>query len=298
MAKGATGQSETTKDMTPHFEEVQAHYDLSDEFFGLFQDPSRTYSCAYYEREDMTLEEAQMAKIDLSLGKLNLEPGMTLLDIGCGWGSVLRRAVERYDVNVVGLTLSRNQCKFAQELLDGLDTNRSRRILLRGWEQFDEPVDRIISIEAIEAFPQERYEPFFKMCSSVLPDGGRMLLQAILGHPLKKWPEMGIPITMTDLKFMRFIAKEIFPGGSVPGEENIVELSSQAGFTLEQTQFLNADYVRTLDTWAEALEAHHDEAVAATSEEVYQRYMKYLVGCSDFFNRGISELGQFTLVKN
>jgi len=297
MGKGAAGQSTTKKDMTPHFEEVQAHYDLSDEFFGLFQDPSRTYSCAYYERDDMTLEEAQMAKIDLALGKLNLEPGMTLLDIGCGWGSVLQRAVEKHDVNVVGLTLSRNQCKFAQELLDGLDTDRSRRILLRGWEQFDEPVDRIISIEAIEAFPQERYEPFFKMCSSVLPDGGRMLLQAILGHQLKKWPEMGIPITMTDLKFMRFIAKEIFPGGSVPGEENIVELSTQAGFTVEQTQFLNADYVRTLDTWAEALEAHHDEAVAATSEEVYQRYMKYLVGCSDFFNRGISELGQFTLVK-
>ncbi|MDG4665752.1 cyclopropane mycolic acid synthase family methyltransferase [Mycobacterium sp. 236(2023)] len=283
--------------MKPHFEEVQAHYDLSDEFFGLFQDPSRTYSCAYYEREDMTLAEAQVAKIDLSLGKLNLEPGMTLLDIGCGWGSVLQRAVEKYDVNVVGLTLSRNQCKFAQELLDGIDTDRSRRILLRGWEQFDEPVDRIVSIEAIEAFPQERYAPFFKMCSSVLPSGGRFLLQAILGHPLKKWPEMGIPIVMSDLKFMRFIAKEIFPGGSVPGEENIVELSAEAGLSLEQTQFLNQDYVRTLDTWAQALEAHHDEAVAATSEEVYQRYMKYLTGCSDFFNRGISELGQFTLVK-
>ena len=297
MAESAVGPPGTGKDMTPHFEEVQAHYDLSDDFFGLFQDPSRTYSCAYYERDDMSLEEAQMAKIDLSLGKLNLEPGMTLLDIGCGWGSVLKRAIETYDVNVVGLTLSRNQCKFAQELLDDMDTERSRRILLRGWEQFDEPVDRIISIEAIEAFPQERYEPFFKMCSSVLPSGGRMLLQAILGHPLKKWPEMGIPITMTDLKFMRFIAKEIFPGGSVPGEENIVELSAQAGFTLEQTQFLNKDYVRTLDTWAEALEAHHDAAVAATSEEVYQRYMKYLVGCSDFFNRGVSELGQFTLVK-
>ncbi|VEG57653.1 cyclopropane-fatty-acyl-phospholipid synthase [Mycolicibacterium aurum] len=283
--------------MEPHFEEVQAHYDLSDDFFGLFQDPSRTYSCAYYEREDMTLAEAQMAKIDLSLGKLDLQPGMTLLDIGCGWGSVLKRAVEKYDVNVVGLTLSRNQRKYAQELLDGVDTDRSRRILLRGWEQFDEPVDRIISIEAIEAFPQERYGPFFKMCSSALPSGGRMLIQAILGHPLKKWPEMGIPIVMSDLKFMRFIAKEIFPGGSVPGEDNIKELSAEAGFTLEKTQFLNQDYVRTLDTWAEALEAHHEEAVAATSEEVYQRYMKYLTGCSDFFNRGISELGQFTLVK-
>jgi cyclopropane-fatty-acyl-phospholipid synthase len=222
---------------------------------------------------------------------------MTLLDIGCGWGSVLQRAVEKYDVNVIGLTLSRNQCKFAQELLDGLDTFRSRRIMLRGWEQFDEPVDRIISIEAIEAFPQERYAPFFKMCSSILPSGGRMLLQAILGHPLKKWPEMGIPITMTDLKFMRFIAKEIFPGGSVPGEENILELSADAGFILEHKQYLNADYVRTLDTWAQALEANHDAAVEATSEEVYQRYMKYLVGCSDFFNRRVSELGQFTLVK-
>lgn len=294
---GRTAEPPAGDDMKPHFEEVQAHYDLSDVFFGLFQDPSRTYSCAYYERDDMTLAEAQVAKIDLALGKLNLEPGMTLLDIGCGWGSVLQRAVEKYDVNVVGLTLSRNQCKFAQELLDGLDTERSRRILLRGWEQFDEPVDRIISIEAIEAFPQERYAPFFKMCSSVLPSEGRFVLQAILGHPLKKWPELGIPIVMSDLKFMRFIAKEIFPGGSVPGEENIVELSAEAGFTLEQTQFLNQDYVRTLDTWAEALEAHHDEAVAATSEEVYQRYMKYLTGCSDFFNRGISELGQFTLVK-
>ncbi|MFB1294952.1 cyclopropane mycolic acid synthase family methyltransferase [Mycobacterium sp. pW049] len=288
---------ESGDDMKPHFAEVQAHYDLSDDFFGLFQDPSRTYSCAFYERDDMTLAEAQVAKIDLSLAKLNLEPGMTLLDIGCGWGSVLKRAIEKYDVNVVGLTLSRNQCKYAQELLDGMDTERSRRILLRGWEQFDEPVDRIISIEAIEAFPQERYAPFFKMCSSVLPSGGRFLLQAILGHPLKKWPELGIPIVMSDLKFMRFIAKEIFPGGSVPGEENIVALSADAGFTLEQTQFLNEHYVRTLDTWAEALEAHHEEAVAATSEEVYQRYMKYLTGCSDFFNRRISELGQFTLVK-
>ena len=173
----STVQPPRKTNMEPHFEEVQAHYDLSDDFFGLFQDPSRTYSCAYYEREDMTLAEAQVAKIDLALGKLKLEPGMTLLDIGCGWGSVLQRAVEKYDVNVVGLTLSRNQCKFAQELLDGIDTERSRRILLRGWEQFDEPVDRIVSIEAIEAFPQERYAPFFTMCSNALPSGGRMLLQ-------------------------------------------------------------------------------------------------------------------------
>ena len=290
-------QKTVDQSMKPHFEEVQAHYDLSDVFFGTFQDPSRTYSCAFYERDDMSLEEAQMAKIDLALGKLDLKPGMTLLDVGCGWGSVMRRAIERYDVNVVGLTLSKNQHVFGQELLDAVDTDRTRRVLLHGWEEFDEPVDRIVSIEAFEAFPKERYAAFFETCERILPADGRLVLQTIMGHPLKRWPEMGIPITMTDLRFMRFIAKEIFPGGSIPCDQDIIDLSAKAGFGMQQKQLLTEHYVRTLDTWAAALEAHREEAVAATSAEVYDRYMKYLVGCSDFFQRGISEVGQFTLVK-
>jgi cyclopropane-fatty-acyl-phospholipid synthase len=284
-------------DMRPHFEEIQAHYDLSDEFFGLFQDSSRTYSCAFFERDDMTLGEAQLAKIDLALGKLDLQPGMTLLDVGCGWGSVMQRAVERYDVNVVGLTLSKNQYHYCGQLFEKLDTDRSTRVELHGWEEFDEPVDRIISIEAFEAFPKERYGAFFETCYRILPEGGRLVLQTIMGHPLKRWPDLGIPIVMSDLKFMRFIAKEIFPGGSIPCDEDIIGLSGKAGFSMHHFETLNPHYVRTLRTWADNLEAAHDEAVAATSEEVYERYMKYLTGCADFFERGISELGQFTLIK-
>jgi cyclopropane-fatty-acyl-phospholipid synthase len=283
--------------MRPHFEEIQAHYDLSDDFFGTFQDPSRTYSCAFYERDDMSLEEAQLAKIDLALDKLELRPGMTLLDVGCGWGSVMKRAVEKYDVNVIGLTLSKNQAVYCEHLLEEIESDRSRQVFLRGWEEFDQPVDRIVSIEAFEAFPKERYTAFFETCHRILPTDGRMVLQTILGHPLKRWPDMGIPITMTDLKFMRFIAKEIFPGGAIPCDEDIANYSGAAGFSLVQTQYLNEHYVRTLETWALNLEAAHDEAVAATSEEVYQRYMRYLTGCADFFQRGISELGQFTLTK-
>jgi Mycolic acid cyclopropane synthetase len=83
---------EQTQSLRPHFEDVQAHYDLSDDFFQLFLDPTRTYSCAYFERDDMTLEEAQIAKIDLALGKLGLQPGMTLLEVGCGWGAAMLRA--------------------------------------------------------------------------------------------------------------------------------------------------------------------------------------------------------------
>ena len=289
--------SEGSSNLRPAYEDVQAHYDTSNEFFGLFQDPTRTYSCAYYERDDMTLEEAQIAKIDLALGKLGLKPGMTLLDVGCGWASVMKRAVEHYDVNVVGLTLSKNQRALGQEILDSVDTDRSRRVLLRGWEEFEEPVDRIVSIEAFEAFPKERYAAFFETVFRSLPSGGRMVLQTICGHPLKRWPEMGIPITITDMKFMRFIAKEIFPGGGVPSDEDIVNLSASAGLSVTDTQYLDEHYVRTLDTWALELQAHREEAVAATSVEVYERYMRYLTGCSDFFRRGISQVGQFTVTK-
>ncbi len=171
--------------LTPHFGNVQAHYDLSDDFFRLFLDPTQTYSCAYFERDDMTLEEAQMAKVDLALGKLRLEPGMTLLDIGCGWGATLRRAIEKYDVNVVGLTLSENQAEHVQKSFDQMDTRRTRRVLLEGWEKFHEPVDRIVSIGAFEHFGRQRYGRFFKMAYQALPPGGVMLLHTIVRPSFK-----------------------------------------------------------------------------------------------------------------
>jgi len=289
--------SDGASKLQPAYEDVQAHYDISNEFFGLFQDPTRTYSSAYFERDDMTLQEAQIAKIDLALGKLGLESGMTLLDVGCGWASVMKRAVEKYDVNVIGLTLSKNQRALGQKILDEIDTGRSRQVKLLGWEEFEEPVDRIVSIEAFEAFPKSRYKAFFDLCYRIMPSDGRMVLQTIMGHPLKRWPEMGIPITMTDLRFMRFIAAEIFPGGSVPSDEDVVEYSSSAGFSVELLQKMTDDYVRTLDIWSQRLEAARDEAIAVTSTEVYDRYMRYLIGCSDFFQRNVSEVGQFTLVK-
>lgn len=281
--------------LKPHFDDVQAHYDLSDDFFALFLDPTRTYSCAYFERDDMTLEEAQRAKIDLALGKLGLQPGMTLLDVGCGWGATLMRAIERYDVNVVGLTLSRNQAAHVQTLFDGSDSPRSKRVLLAGWEEFDEPVDRIVSIGAFEHFGPDRYADFFRFTHDVLPDDGVMLLHTITGMHPRDAHERGIPLTFELAKFIKFILTEIFPGGRLPTVEMVEEHAQRGSFTLTRRQSLREHYARTLDLWAANLEAHHDEAVRTQSQEVYDRYMRYLTGCANLFRVGYTDVNQFTL---
>ncbi|CQD10930.1 methoxy mycolic acid synthase 3, MmaA3 [Mycobacterium europaeum] len=280
-----------------NFDDVQAHYDLSNEFFALFVDPTRTYSCAYFPREGMTLHEAQLAKLDLTLDKLGLQPGMTLLDVGCGWGSGLKRAVERYDVNVVGLTLSRNQHAYCQQVLDAMDSERSRRVLLRDWAEFDEPVDRILVIEALEHFGFHRYDDFFKFTYEALPDDGVMLLHSITGLHVKQVMERGIPLTMEMAKFMRFIVTDIFPGGRLPMIETVEEHATKVGFRVTRIQSLQSDFAKTLDLWSEALKAHRDEAVAIQPEAVYERYMKYLTGCAKVFRMGYVDCNQFTLEK-
>jgi len=280
-----------------NLDNVQAHYDLSNEFFALFVDPTRTYSSAYFPREDMTLHEAQLAKLDLTLDKLGLEPGMTLLDVGCGWGSVMKRAIERYDVNVVGLTLSKNQHAYCQQVLDQIDSDRSRQVLLRDWAEYTEPVDRIVVIEALEHFGFHRYDDFFKFTYNAMPDDGVMLLHSITGLHVKQVMERGIPLTMEMAKFMRFIVTDIFPGGRLPMIEKVEEHATKVGFKVARIQSLQSDFARTLDLWAEALEAHKDEAIAIQSEEVYEMYMKYLTGCAKVFRTGYVDCNQFTLEK-
>jgi cyclopropane-fatty-acyl-phospholipid synthase len=269
--------------MQKNFDNIRAHYDLSDDFFGLFQDPSRIYSCAYFEPEDLPLEEAQLAKVDLHLDRLDLKPGMTVLDIGCGWGSTLKRAIERHDVNVIGLTLSSNQHAASQRLLDEVDTDRSRRILLRGWEEFDEPVDRILSIEAFEHFGFERYDDFFKKAFSILPDDGRMTIQSNISYHPNEFLARGIPLSIEVLKFIKFMVTAIFPGARLPTAQMMTDHGRHAGFTVGDVVSLRQHYVKTLTLWGDALEANKAKAIEIQSEEVYDNYMKYLRGCAEKF---------------
>src|ERR1700754_4971489 len=238
-----TSQGETggTR-LKPPVEAVRSHYDKSNEFFKLWLDPSMTYSCAYFEeRPNMTLEEAQYAKRKLALDKLNLEPGMTLLDIGCGWGSTMRHAVQEYDVNVIGLTLSENQYAHDVEKFKEVDSPRRKEVRIQGWEDFDEPIDRIVSLGAFEHFADgagdagyERYGTFFKKFYNLLPDDGRMLLHTIVVPSAEEGKERGLKTTMSLLRFIKFILTEIFPGGRLPQVSLVDQYSTEAGFKIER----------------------------------------------------------------
>ncbi|OCB46171.1 SAM-dependent methyltransferase, partial [Mycobacterium malmoense] len=205
---------------------------------------------------------------------------------GCGWGATMRRAIEKYDVNVVGLTLSENQAEHVQKTFDEIDTPRTRRVLLEGWEKFHEPVDRIVSIGAFEHFGRQRYGRFFKMAYQALPSDGVMLLHTIVRPSFKDARARGMKLTHEIVHFSQFILTEIFPGGQLPAQEDIFRFAQAAGFSVEKVQLLQEHYERTLNLWAANLEANRQRAIEIQSEEVYDKYMRYLVGCENFFRKG------------
>jgi cyclopropane-fatty-acyl-phospholipid synthase len=209
----------------------------------------------------------------------------------------MKRAIEKYDVNVIGLTLSENQAAYCQQVLDEVDTRRSHQVLLSDWGDFSDPVDRIVTIEALEHFGFERYNDFFKFAYNALPADGVMLLHSITGLTGGQIVERGMPVSFEMARFIKFIITEIFPGGRLPSTEKVDEHATKAGFNVTGVQSLQLHFARTLDLWAEALEAHKDEAIEIQSEEVYERYMKYLTGCAKSFRIGYIDCHHFTLAK-
>jgi len=328
----------------PFYKQVQAHYDLSNDFFALFLDSSMTYSCAYFARDNMSLHEAQLAKIDLSLGKCDLPrkaessnaaatttpaaTRMKLLDIGCGWGATARRAVENFNVDVIGLTLSKEQHALITQSISNNNNNNNNNnnainssitpaaekfvaahnapanslanhidFRLQGWEEFTEPVDRIISIGAFEHFRAERYEAFFARAFSLLPRGGRMMLHTIVQPDINELRQRGIVVDHEAVMFGKFICKNIFPGGQLCSPQVITRHATNAGFKLAHSESLRLHYARTLDMWADNLRARREQAITITNKDTYDMYMHYLTGCAHYFRTGHNDVMQFTLLK-
>ncbi|MGL6236718.1 MAG: class I SAM-dependent methyltransferase [Segniliparus sp.] len=283
--------------LRPFYEDIEAHYDLSNDFFALWLDPTMTYTCAYWPEPGMTLEEAQLAKLDLTLEKLKLKPGMTLLDIGCGWGSALLRAYEKYDVNVIGITISTEQYEHVKEKFAQLKGPRTAEVRLQGWEEFDGKADRIVTIGAFEHFRYERHEAFWDKISTILPDDGMYLLHTIVSYGLEDLQKRGTPLTPSMVRFSHLIGKYIFPGAQLPTPQMVLNGSARIGLRCDLMQVLGWHYAKTLDAWRANLNANKEKAVELTSSLVYDQYDKYMESCAHYFRVGNIDLIQFTLTK-
>ena len=223
---------------------------------------------------------------------------MTLLDIGCGWGATMRRAVEHYDVNVIGLTLSENQHDHAEKAFARSGQSAVHASAAQGWEQFDEPVDRIVSIGAFEHFGHDRHDDFFAMAHAVLPDDGVMLLHTITRLTLDE--RQGARHSADDgCRAVREVHRERdlprravadHRGGRGAGRRRRLHGRADASRCNCTTR---ARWTSGRRRWTRS----GTRPSPSSPKQVYDRYMKYLTGCADMFRKGYIDVNQFTLHK-
>jgi cyclopropane-fatty-acyl-phospholipid synthase len=259
---------------------IQHHYDVGDDFFALWLDRRRVYSCGYFRRADDTLELAQEQKLDHICRKLSLQAGERLLDIGCGWGSLILWAAQRYGVRALGVTLSRNQFDYAQRQIQehGLEGRCEVRLLDYRDVPEDAPFDKIASVGMFEHVGRRNLPLYFGKIQRLLKPGGLVMNHGItLSAPQQG--ELGSGIG-------DFIDDYVFPGGElVHISRAIAEMSAQ-GLECHDVESLRPHYARTLWHWVERLEANADSARASAGEKLYRIWRIYMAGSAYAFERG------------
>jgi cyclopropane-fatty-acyl-phospholipid synthase len=259
---------------------VRSHYDVGDDFFGLWLDPRRVYSCAYYRRADDTLDIAQEQKLDHICRKLRLTAGERFLDIGCGWGALVTWAAERYGAQALGITLSRNQYDYAQARIRALGLDGRCEVRLLDYRDVPEErsFDKIASVGMFEHVGRDNLGAYFGKIARLLRPGGLVLNHGInLGAP--KLRELGSEIG-------EFIERYVFPGGELTHISVAMEKMSESGLECWDVESLRPHYARTLWHWVERLEANRAAAVAAVGERIYRIWRIYMAGSAHGFERG------------
>jgi cyclopropane-fatty-acyl-phospholipid synthase len=259
---------------------AQMHYDLGNDLYEAMLDPSMAYSCGYWAQAQ-NLEQAQVAKLDLICRKLQLVPGMTLLDIGCGWGSLMLYAARHYGVQCVGLTVSKEQARLGVEKAKGLPVHFE----LADYRQFNpqgkQRFDRIASVGMFEHVGHKNYRSYFEMARRSLQDDGLFLLHTIgKNHPggtIDPW-----------------IEKYIFPNGVLPSASDI-SFYSERDFVLEDWHNFSADYDKTLMAWSERFEAAWPKLKDRYGERFYRMWRYYLLCCAGTFRARDNQLWQVVL---
>ena len=278
--------------------QVQFHYDLSDDFYALWLDPLRVYSCAYYRENDMTLAQAQEAKLDHICRKLDLQPGERFLDVGCGWGGLLIWAAQHYGVQAKGITLSHNQYHYVQQRIQALGLEDRVQVELCDYRKLaDAPYDKLGSVGMFEHVGQANLPEYFQTVRKLLKPGGLALIHGITAGGTRN-RQLGAG--MGD-----FIDRYIFPGGELVHVSAVLHSVAEAELEMVDTENLRPHYARTLWAWSDALEAQLPQAqqilTTQTDEERGRRalraYRLYLAGCAMGFEQGWMGLHQMLLTR-
>ncbi|OTG79861.1 cyclopropane-fatty-acyl-phospholipid synthase [Acinetobacter sp. ANC 4558] len=257
----------------------EEHYDLGNDLFSLMLDPSMQYSCAYW-KDATNLEQAQQQKLDLICQKLDLKPGMRLLDIGCGWGGLAEYAAKNYQVSVTGITISKEQQKLAKERCKSLDVE----ILLTDYRDLHDQFDRIVSIGMFEHVGPKNYETYFKVVQRNLKSEGIFLLHTI-----------GSNSTMVNAD--PWTSKYIFPNGCLPSIENIAHYSS-GKFIMEDWHNFGADYDLTLSAWHNRFIQIWPQIESNYSARFKRMFTYYLNACAGAFRARDLQLWQIVFSPN
>ena len=252
-------------------EKVEYHYDVSNDFYKLFLDSNLVYSCAYFKHDDETLEQAQLNKLDHILDKVQLKQGDRLLDVGCGWGSMIIRAAQR-GAHAVGVTLSENQYEHAKEAIAKLGLSSRCEVRLQDYRDVPEKdgYDKIVSIGMIEHVGVKNLPLYFSKLHTLLKNGGAMLIHGITArHPENRQVGRGAG---------DFIDKYVFPDGELPHVSDVMRAMAVEGFEVVDTESLRRHYAKTLTLWANRLDAHPEEAGAIAGDKRFRIWRVYLAG--------------------
>ena len=267
---------------------IEHHYDVSNTFYSHILGPTMVYSCAVFTSDESSLEEAQTEKIDLICRKLDLKPGMKLLDVGCGWGTLLLHAAKEYGVKAVGVTLSQNQMKLAKERIAKAKLADLVEVRLQDYREVSETdFDAISSVGMSEHVGDSKLDLYFNQLYARIKDQGRLLNHCITRPHSEMRARTGA-----------FIDRYIFPDGELTAPSRVIQALHNNGFELRHSENLREHYAKTLTKWYENLNAHWDDAVAEVGINRVRIWNLYLALSRIGFESNSIQVHQFLGVKN
>jgi cyclopropane-fatty-acyl-phospholipid synthase len=287
FAKFGIGRLESwfqTKDRAAR--NIRFHYDQSNDFYKYFLDSRMVYSCAYFKEQDQTLDDAQLRKIEHICRKLDLTPGETFLDVGCGWGSLIIHAAAEHGAISTGCTLSAEQFNFATELAAERDMTRSVRVELNDYRDVQGTFDKMSSVGMFEHVGRRRMKKYFGTLNSLLRPGGLLLNHGIMR-----------PETAKDNVETLFMRRKVFPGGEIPRLSDVIRLAEQSGFEVLDVENLRPHYALTCRAWVERLQRNASQCLREVESSVYRTWLLAFAASAACFEDGRLNLNQLLLYK-